>query len=47
MFFGHNYQIIAPYINTKLPLAGLSLLGVYLAYVYLRKFFRSRVKNQL
>lgn len=46
MFFGHNYQLIAPYINTKLPLVGLFLLGSYLAYVLIRKFYRSRVKNQ-
>lgn len=46
MFFGHNYQLIAPYINTKLPLVGLALLGSYLAYVYIRKFFRNWVKNQ-
>jgi membrane protein DedA with SNARE-associated domain len=47
MFFGHNYQVIAPYINTKLPLVGLALLASYLAYVYIRRFLRSRVKNQL
>jgi len=46
MFFGHNYQLIAPYINTKLPLVGLALLGSYLAYVYIRKFLSNRVKNQ-
>lgn len=46
MFFGHNYNLIAPYINTKLPLVGLALLGIYLTYVYARKFLHSRVKNQ-
>ncbi|MDD4237304.1 MAG: DedA family protein [Desulfotomaculaceae bacterium] len=45
MFFGHNYQLLAPYLNTKLPLLGLALLGSYLAYVFIRNFYRNRVKN--
>lgn len=46
MFFGHNYQLIAPYLNTSLPLAGLALAAGSLAYVYIRKYYRNKAKNQ-
>jgi membrane protein DedA with SNARE-associated domain len=46
MFFGHNYQLIAPYINVKLPLVGAALLGGYLIYIFIRKAMRNRAKNQ-
>lgn len=43
MFFGHNYQVIAGYLNSKLPLVGLGLLGLYVIYLYLKKYLRRRV----
>jgi len=46
MFFGHNYQLIAPYINTRLPLVGLALLGSCLAYLLIRNSLRNRIKNE-
>lgn len=45
MFFGHNYPIIAGYLNTKLPLVALVLLGLYLIYPYAKKFVKKNVKN--
>lgn len=43
MFFGYNYQVIAGYLNSKLPLVGLGLLGLYVIYLYLKKYLRRRV----
>ncbi len=40
MFFGHNYQAIAGYLNSKLPLVGLGLLGIYLLYIYAKGRFK-------
>lgn len=42
MFFGHNYQIIARHLNSRLPLVGLGFLGLYLAYIFIVK---KRLKN--
>ncbi|OPZ75740.1 MAG: Inner membrane protein YabI [Firmicutes bacterium ADurb.Bin456] len=44
MFFGHNYRLISGYLNNGLPFMGLGLLGLYLAYIYYKKY-RRRVKN--
>ncbi len=44
MFFGHNYRLISGYLNNGLPFVGLGLLGIYLAYVYLKKY-KKRIKN--
>lgn len=46
MFFGHNYQLLAPYLNTRLPLAGLALAAGYLAFVSIRKYYHNRVKSK-
>lgn len=46
MFFGYNYQLIAPYINNSLPLLGVALLGSYLIYVFAGSFIRNRQKNR-
>lgn len=43
MFFGHNYQTITQYLNGRLAIAGLVILGLYLLYPYLKKLYR-RVK---
>lgn len=43
MFFGHNYQIIAGYLNSKLPLVGLGLLGMYFVYLYIKKFLKRKI----
>ncbi|MGI6491174.1 MAG: DedA family protein [Pelotomaculum sp.] len=45
MFFGHNYQLIAPYINVSLPLVGLGLLLICLSYIYIRKRLRHKIDN--
>ena len=45
MFFGHNYQLIASYLNSKLPLVGLGLLVLYFVYLYLKRHFQKGVKN--
>jgi len=45
MFFGHNYQLITPYINVSLPLVGLGLLFIYLSYIFIRKRLRHKVDN--
>lgn len=45
MFFGHNYQIIAGYLNSRLPLLGLGLLVLYLVYLYVKRSFKKGVKN--
>jgi len=43
VFFGHNYQFIAGYMNSKLPLVGLGFLGLYVVYLYLKKHLGRRV----
>ncbi|OPY59298.1 MAG: Inner membrane protein YghB [Pelotomaculum sp. PtaU1.Bin065] len=40
MFFGHNYQTIARYLNNKLTLIGLVILGLYLLYPFIKKNYR-------
>ncbi|OPY57304.1 MAG: Inner membrane protein YghB [Pelotomaculum sp. PtaU1.Bin035] len=45
IFFGHNYYIFSEYLNSKLPLIGLVLLGSYFLYPYVKKFFRKEIKN--
>ncbi len=45
MFFGHNYQLIASYLNSKLPLVGFGLLALYFGYHYLKRHFKKGVKN--
>lgn len=45
MFFGHNYQTIARYLNSKLPLASLVLLLLYIGYVYIKRYSKNKVKN--
>ncbi len=45
MFFGHNYQTIAGYLNSKLPFVGLGLIGVYLAYLVIKIFTKKEVNN--
>lgn len=40
MFFGHNYQIIAKYLNTKLSIAGFVILVLYLLYPVIKKNYR-------
>ncbi len=45
MFFGHNYQVIARFLNSKLPLLGLALIVLYLIYSYARKRLKNRAKN--
>ncbi|WP_286726410.1 DedA family protein [Pelotomaculum sp. PtaB.Bin117] len=40
MFFGHNYQTIAGYLNNKLTLIGLVILGLYLLYPFIKKNYR-------
>ncbi len=45
MFFGHNYQLIASYLNSKLPLVGFGLLVLYFGYLYLKRHFKKGVKN--
>jgi membrane protein DedA with SNARE-associated domain len=37
MFFGHNYGLIAGYLNKSLPLAGLALLLSYFVFLYVKK----------
>lgn len=44
MFFGYNYTIIVSYLNSKLPLVGLGLLGLYLFYIFVVK---KRIKHYL
>jgi len=45
MFFGHNYQAIAGYLNTRLPIVGLVILGSYLLYPLIKKIFKKSIKN--
>jgi membrane protein DedA with SNARE-associated domain len=45
MFFGHNYQLVAGYLNNKLPLVGLGLLGLYLTCLLVKKYFKRGVKK--
>lgn len=45
MFFGHNYHVIAGYLNTKLPLVGLAALGLYLLYPLVKKYLIKGIKN--
>lgn len=45
MFFGYNYQIVARYLNSKLPLVGLAMLLLYFVYSYARKQLKNKVKN--
>ncbi|MCL6634746.1 MAG: DedA family protein [Peptococcaceae bacterium] len=44
MFFGHNYQVLANYLNARLPLVGLGLLGAYLLCIYAKKFIKKKVR---
>jgi len=37
MFFGHNYQVISGYLNSRLPLFGLGLLCLCLFYIFVVK----------
>jgi membrane protein DedA with SNARE-associated domain len=45
MFFGYNYQLIASYLNSKLPLVGFGLLVLYFGYLYLKRHLKKGVKN--
>lgn len=45
MFFGYNYYIITDYLNTRLPLAILGLVGAYFIYKYVRRFCKKCIKN--
>lgn len=36
MFFGHNYQTIAQYLNNRLALVGLVILAIYLLYPFIK-----------
>ncbi|NLI14194.1 DedA family protein [Pelotomaculum propionicicum] len=45
MFFGHNYQLIAYYLNSKLPFVGLGALALYFIYHYLKRYIKKGVKN--
>jgi len=45
MFFGHNYQLIASYLNSKLPLVGLGLLALYFVILYAKRYLKRGVKN--
>ncbi|MDF9408957.1 DedA family protein [Pelotomaculum isophthalicicum JI] len=40
MFFGHNYQIIARYLNTRLSIVGFVILVLYLLYPFIKKNYR-------
>lgn len=40
MFFGHNYQTIARYLNTKLSIVGFVILVLYLLYPFIKKNYR-------
>lgn len=42
MFFGHNYELIAGYLNKSLPLAGLSILVIFFGYQYIKKYLAKR-----
>ncbi|MDD4334192.1 MAG: DedA family protein [Desulfotomaculaceae bacterium] len=44
-FFGYNYQVVARYLNSKLPLVGLALLLLYFIYIYVKKQLKNKVKN--
>lgn len=44
MFFGHNYQVVASFLNSKLPFFGLGLIGVYIIYLLIKKFYGKDVK---
>lgn len=45
MFFGHNYELIAGYLNKSLPLAGLSILILFFGYQYLKKYLAKRAEK--
>lgn len=45
MFFGYNYQVIARYLNSKLPLAGLALVLLYFGYIYIKRQLKNKLKN--
>lgn len=45
MFFGYNYQAIARYLNSKLPLLGLALVLLYFGYGYIKRLLKNKVKN--
>ncbi len=45
MFFGQNYQLIASYLNSKLPLVGFGLLALYFVTLYVKRYLKRGVKN--
>lgn len=44
MFFGHNWEIIAGFLNSRLPLAGLVFFLLCFGYLYYRSLSRRKVK---
>ena len=47
MFFGHNYGLIAGYLNKSLPLAVLGLLVSYFGFRYVKKVLFKKTKNPI
>jgi membrane protein DedA with SNARE-associated domain len=43
MFFGHNWEIIAGFLNSRLPLAGLALFLLFLGYLYYKDLLKRKV----
>lgn len=44
-FFGYNYQTIANYLNSKLPLVGVALILLYFGYGYIKRHLKNKVNN--
>jgi membrane protein DedA with SNARE-associated domain len=45
MFFGYNYRLITEQLNSKLPLAALGLMIIFLIFMYTKKRLRQGRKT--